>query len=291
MEFDDLIEEIHYSFRFSPELFISGGAHRVNRSGGGTVFSGHATILEQMNPSRIDPLKTKLARDDLFRVKTFEEETGINLIMVADLSASMLFTGVFSRQTELARLAASFAHSAYLRRDPFGFIGCADKPLDEFILNPDRNRSYSQILKERLLCRKFDNESSGGLAAIGGLLPSRRSLVLIVSDFHFEDLLIRRIMGSLSGHDAVPIVLWDPLEYDAPEIKRFWRVVRLSDPESGGTRLMIWRKKTVEAQRRLFRRRERELIRIFADFGSEPLFIVGRADSRKISAYFEKRGR
>ncbi|MFG5407037.1 hypothetical protein ABXN37_01885 [Piscinibacter sakaiensis] len=66
----------------------------------------------------------------------------------------------------------------------------------------------------------------------------RRGLVFLVSDFHLPLAQVERLLDGLAVHELVPVLLWEPDEFDlGPRAG----LARLRDPETGERRLVWWR--------------------------------------------------
>ena len=109
-----------------------------------------------------------------------------------------------------------------------------------------------------------------------------RSLVFVISDFHWPAALIEQLFEALSQHDVVPIVLKSARE--ASDLPRFG-LVSLADLESGRRRLFAMR----PALRAKWMRRQEEQARVLRDaatrYGRAPFEIVGPVDWERLQAY------
>lgn len=97
----------------------------------------------------------------------------------------------------------------------------------------------------------------------------QRSLVLLLSDFHFPLPEITRMMDALLKHDFVPVVLWQERECDAfPD----WGLLRLRDLESGQNRPLLMRPSLKAKIRRQFIERRQQLRHIFYPLRTAAIF-------------------
>lgn len=274
------IEEFHYRIDWRARS-AQPGHHRGSQQGGGAEFSRHAQLQDAPDPRRYD-LRASL-RDPFQRplVRVYSQPGAIPVSCLADLSGSMGF-GVPRKLDLLADFVASLGYSAYRTGDRFAFYGCAQTPLAAFTLAPTRRKAAGPVLAGRLRDFVPQADSAGGLLSAAGLLPARRGLVFLVSDFHLPLMLIEQLLAALAGHHVVPVVLWDAAEY--AELPRFG-LARLRDSETGRTRTLLLRPALRAAVRERFERRRRRLERLLRHAGP-PLWLSGRFRADDITRYF-----
>ena len=115
------------------------------------------------------------------------------------------------------------------------------------------------------------------------MVPHQRSLVFVVSDFHWPDDLLAAMMGGLAGHEVVPVVLWDRSEFQLPERNGLaW----LADSEGAGHRLVWlrpalrqrWVNRLDDARHALEETLQRWRVR--------PLYLLDGFDADAVTAYF-----
>ena len=110
------------------------------------------------------------------------------------------------------------------------------------------------------------------------MIGGRRSLVFLVSDFHFPLALLDRLLAGLARHRLVPVVLADSGESDpAPG----FGLARVSDPETGEARTLLMRPA-------LRHRRREALAGCFAAHGVEPLRLTERFEADRVNAWFHR---
>lgn len=254
-----VIHDIHYRLRQGAAGRLP-GAHRSRRGESGFEFRAHAPLIDAPDARRLD-LHASL-RDPFgqWQVRLNAQRMAVSVVVVADLSASMGFVGARRKADTLADLTQALAWSAGRVGDGFGFIGCDDTVRTDWLLPLTRQRGAGLALAERL--RRWDPEAldaragqmpvQGASAAAGhgadGLaqavrwLPAARSLVFLVSDFHWPAELMDRVLAPLAAHEVVPVVLWDRAEFEPPRQTRWGHaLLPLRDPETGRQRLVWWR--------------------------------------------------
>lgn len=277
-----MIPEFHYSVGWrAPGAHP--GPHRSGQPGGGYEFAGHMPFVANPDPRNLD-LRASLS--DPFgqlMVRTFRQRSAIPVFVVADLSASMGFTGNGSKLENLALFAASVAYSAYRSGDTFGFIGC-DEAIRWDLLVPLRfHKAAAPELYDRLLSFTPTGRSAEALEQAASHLGRRRALVFLVSDFHLALDRLNSLLGTLARHDVVPVALWDNAEFERlPE----WGLVYVEDPETGERRRLFMRPALREKFRMMFERRRDALVHLCTRHGREPFFVVDRFDADALTRYF-----
>lgn len=266
---------------------IRPGAHLSRREGTGQLFRGHAPLLHHPDPRHLDLRASSLDPFGGFWVRVYDQRSSIKVYLIADLSASMGFCGRHPKMAVLAQFAAALAFSAERTGDAFGFIGCDDAVRRDFLLPAGYRRGAAESLLRRLAAHEPREVSARGLRDCGKFLPGGRALVFLVSDFHLPEREIETALRSLSRHDVVPVVLWDPAEAEAlPE----WGLMRLRDPERGGRRTLMLRPRLKRRIALEFRERKRRLTHLFLTHGREPLFLTDGFDAGRVTEYFYRSG-
>ncbi|MFA9462198.1 DUF58 domain-containing protein [Thiohalorhabdus methylotrophus] len=271
--------EFVYRLRWRPWGLRPGG-HVGQRAGMGHLFLGYASLLDHPDPRRLD-LRASL-RDPFGTLftRTFRQRSAITVMVVADLSSSMRFG---DKATFLRGFVDATARSAAACGDAFGFLGTGDRLEDALHLPPSFRRGAAQRLKGLLDNGPPLGETAQSLEAAGARLPRHRSLVLLVSDFHWPEDRLERVLQGLSRHDVVPVVVWHTREYT--ELPRYG-LVGLQDPESGHRRMLFMRPGLAERLRASYQRRRQILTRVFTRFGRRPFFSGERFDPDALTDYF-----
>jgi uncharacterized protein (DUF58 family) len=259
------------------------GGHASRQQGGGFEFAGHGTFLSNPSPRDID-LRASL-RDPLGQlyVRNYRQKSSIPLVVLADLSASMGFKGILDKRQLLARLAASAAWSASRQGDPFGFVACDDGVRLDLQVPVRFHKSGVMDLYDRLLDTPFHSSSATGLLNAIEHLPRRKSLILLVSDFHYPIETVRSLLDTLAHHDVVPIVLWDEAEMRNLPQKG---LMLFRDPETGKMRRFLMRPKIIESIQQYYSDRQASLSLLFRNAGRRPLFCGPDFSMDELTRYF-----
>jgi uncharacterized protein (DUF58 family) len=204
-------------------------------------------------------------------IKIFEEERELTVMMMVDLSGSLMFGSVEKTKQEIAaELSAILAFSALKNNDKVGLILFTDK-IEKFV-PPRKGRSH--VL--RIIREVLSFEPEGKTTNIKGALEyfnnaiKKRSIVFLLSDFMdsgYEKIL--RIIGR--KHDLIGLVINDERENMLPGIG----LVKFTDAETGEERWLDTSNKSVQkklAEYRFEMKAKRK-----------SLFLSSRLDSVEIS--------
>lgn len=274
--------EVHYRVG-APVLGHFPGHHRSARGNSGFEFRGHASLLDAPDPRRLD-LHASL-RDPFgdWRVRIYSQRKSVPVTVVADLSASMSFTGREPKLAVLADFVESLAWSAWRTGDSFGFVGCDSAPRVDLLQPQTRVRGAGGDLARRLRALHPEGRSARGLLAAPRYLSRQRALLFLVSDFHLPADLIAAVLDALSAHEVVPTVLWDPLEFTLSATRGLAQVI---DPESGRQRLIWWRPALRARWEAAHAGRREALRQLFRARRLKPLFIEGGYDAEAVTRHF-----
>ena len=264
---------------------VQPGMHPGTEIGGGLEPLVHGTLLDGRDPRRLD-LHASL-RDPLRRllVRRHRQRTSIRVCVLADLSASLGFRGRGSRIDTLAGLVSALGFSAGRGGDAFAFIGCDEHVRDEFVLPPTRVTGAWMELAARLEAYAPGGRGSEGLVEALPMIGSRRSLVFLVSDFHFPIELLHALLDGLARHRVVPVVLADSGEIEpAPG----FGLMRVSDAETGEERTLWMRPALRRRLRAGIEHRRKALSQCFAAHGVVPLELSDRFEADRVNDYFSR---
>jgi hypothetical protein len=274
--------EVHYRIG-SPALGHFPGRHRSTRGESGFEYRGQAPLIDAPDARRLD-LHASLA--DPFGgwiVRVHSQRKAVPVVVVADLSASMGFVGARRKLDVVADLVASLGDSAWRNGDRFGFIGCDAQVRSDLHLPPTRVRAAAAAMATTLRGMAPTGRSAAGLADAHRHLGRQRALVFVVSDFHYPEAEVDRILTSLAGHDRVPVVVWDALEFGLPTLRG---LARLADPETGRQRLVVWRASQRAAWIAARQRQRETLQQRFRAHALKPLLMEGGFDADAVTRYF-----
>lgn len=259
------------------------GAHASALQGGTDEFAGLVNLMANPQPRHIDVRASLQNPLGQWMVRSFRQRSSIQVQVIADLSGSMGYQGIRDKRETMARLVASISWSSYREGDRFGFQA-ADAQLVETLTRPCR--IYKGGVPE-IFTQILDHPRRGsgmtGLFDAAGRLGRTRSLVFLISDFHqpLEDL--AELMRRLSRHDVVPVVIWDPAEFEKlPE----YGLVVIEDPETGGKRRLFMRPRLKEEFMARFETRKVDLEDLFAPYGRGPLFLTEGFSADRLTRYF-----
>ena len=260
------------------------GVHRGLMAGSGQLFTRHDSLLARPDPRRLDLRASVLDPFRNYRVKVFQQHTQLSVVLIADLSASMAYQGKHYRQQALADFVLSAAVSATQTGDNFSFIGCGKKLEQQWLLAANRNVGCATELAQRLTKTTFTSQAES-LWQLTPVLPSKRSLLFLASDFYMPLAKVSALMAQLTQHIVVPVIFWDKSEYqELPD----WGFVKLKELESGKTKTLFlrphYKRRIIEA----YAQRKVELQKAFRAFAVEPLFMVGNFQAQQLTTYFHQ---
>ena len=163
-------------------------------------------------------------------IKKFVEERELTVFLAVDISGSGIFGGVDRSKRELAaEVAALLAFSASQNQDKVGLLLFTDRV--ELSLTPRKGGTHNlRIIREILHHPATAGAGSDPSTAMTTLVNNlrRRSLVVLISDFQFDDVPNPLRTASIK-HDLVAVQIVDTREETLPDAGR----LLLEDPETG----------------------------------------------------------
>jgi len=242
------------------------GAHSGQMLGAGQLFKRHEPLVASPDPRRIDLRASVLDPFDNYRVRVYQQQSRVDVYLLADLSASMGYAG---KRQAIVQFLQALARSAFGYGDRFGFIGGGACIEQRWLLPVSHHIGPVTALAEQLANAEL-TDSALGLLTAAAYLPSGKSLVFLLTDAHFPIKALRELLGSLQGHDVIPLVLWDAGEYTRlPE----WGIMAFQDIENGRRRTVLLRPALRQKIIAAYGQRQKKLKQVFRAFGSEPVFI------------------
>jgi uncharacterized protein (DUF58 family) len=204
-------------------------------------------------------------------IKVFEEERELTVMLMVDLSGSLMFGSVSkTKQRIAAELTAILAFSALKNNDKVGLILFTDK-IEKFV-PPRKGRKHVLRIIREVLSFEPEGKSTnlkGALEYMNSTIK-KKSIAFLISDFMDEGYeKILRIVGR--KHDLIGIVLNDRREKEMPNIG----LVKLADAETGAERWIDTSSKRVRSQM-IADRKEREKLR-------NSIFIKSRLDRIEVT--------
>jgi uncharacterized protein (DUF58 family) len=276
------MEEFHYRIGWRSAAAQPGG-HGGSRGGAGGEFQGYLPLSAEPDPRHLDVRATIADPFGQLMVRHYRQRSVVPVFLVADLSASMAWTGSASKPELLAQFASALGYSSYRAGDPFGFLPCAETILWDLVLPLRWQRGAAEELRGRLSSLRPSGKNARGLLEVAPHLGRQRALVFLASDFHLPEDQLRAVLESLAHHQVVPVVLWDSAEYEALPP---WGWADLADPETGAKRRIFLRPALRRAWRDRFEARREALNRLFGQYGMAAFFLQDRFDADAMTCYF-----
>ncbi len=165
-------------------------------------------------------------------VKVFEEERELTVILMVDMSGSLIFGSADKTKQQIAaEIGAILAFSALKNNDKVGLILFTDK-IEKFV-PPRKGRIHVLRIIREILSFEPEGKSTNLRTALEYMNNAikKRSIAFLISDFMdagYEKIL--RIVGK--RHDLIGVVLNDRRENEIPPIG----LVKLVDAETGRER-------------------------------------------------------
>lgn len=277
------MEDNIFHYRKPEQSNVFPGAHAGKSVGNGLLFKHHKPLMSAPDPRHIDLRASLLNPFSHYQVKSFQQQSRVDVYLVADLSASMGYQGNDSKQQALVDCLISVAKSAHATGDRFGFVGCGQAIDRQLLLSPaNLQKGRVNEIAKRIETATFTGQAESLLQA-ADYLPNSSSLVFLLSDFYMPVKMIQQQMQRLNKHTVIPLVLWDKQESrDLPN----WGVVKLADMEQGKTRTLWMRPALKNKINAAFKQRKQQVQHCFRSFGSEPLFMEQGYRAEAISQYF-----
>jgi uncharacterized protein (DUF58 family) len=275
------IETFHYRLP-TRTRGVEPGAHPGTQRGSGMEFRGHATLLQAADPRRFDIAASLRDPFSQVMVRVYTQRSALPIRMLADVSASMGFTGRCRKMDLLADFTESLALSAYRSGDPFAFTACDSQVREELTLPLTRSRAAGAMAGNQLRALEPSGGNALGLLEAVERVPPARSLVFLVSDFHFSAEFLSSLLAGLALHAVVPVVLWDSAEGIAPR----YGIARVFDAETGRERTLLLRPALARRLQQAVADRAQALTDACMRFGRAPLFIRDRFEADAVTRYF-----
>ena len=261
------------------------GDHRGTQRGLGFEYRGNISLLDYPDARRMDVARSITDPYEQVQVRLFSQDSTTPIHVVCDISSSMQHKSRHRKLDKAIEIAAAAAHSAYDMGDVFSFIAYNDKVLEEFTLAPSHHLPvYMETLHALKQYQSFGKDSNGVLE-VAQYVGQGKSLIFWISDFHMPLDVISQVMNSFSGHQVVPIILWDDNEYKRLPKFGFGNLI---DPESGLSRTVFFRQSLTVKVMNAFAERRHALESLFMGFDTPPLFIHTEFKPDMVTRYFEQ---
>jgi len=281
-----MIENNIFYYRRAAQYNVFPGAHAGKIVGNGLLFKHHTPLIAAPDPRHIDLRASFLNPFSQYQVKSFQQQSRLDVFLLADLSASMGYQGNYNKSQAVVDCLLSVAKSAHATGDRFGFVGCGQVLNHQLLISP-ANLQQGRVteLAEQIASTVFTGKADSLLQA-SDYLPNSAALVFLLSDFHMPIKMIQQQMQRLNRHTVIPLVLWDKKEScDFPR----WGMMKVADLEQGKTRTLWMRPALQKKIKRAFEQRKQQLQHCFRRFGCEPLFMEQGYRAESVSQYFLQR--
>jgi uncharacterized protein (DUF58 family) len=234
-ELGEILEEVKRIELVSSRLVtdvMSGGYSSVFR-GSGVEFSEVREYVDGDDPRSVDwNVTARLGRPF---VKKFVDERELSVLFLVDLSSSMnAGFGPWSARQVAARLCACLGLSAVRNNDKVGLLTFSDRV--ENYAAPAKGMGHALRLVRDILVQSPSSNVTNMAPALdfAARVPRRHAVVFLISDFFGFEWESELKLCALR-HDVVAIRLL------APELSGLDSgLMRMTDPESGETRLVDW---------------------------------------------------
>lgn len=278
-------KEVEYWVDFYP-ISGSSGHWPSKESGSGLDFDDLVSFLAHPISNQIDYLATYRTLSPIPLVRIFRETSRVNVVMIGDLSRSMIFGSREPKTWLLAKLAVLFNYTAYRFGDKFGFYGYDDTVVPDLVFPLQRLKTYGLEIGNALLNFQPFNDSACGVLEIPLLLPYKKSLIILASDFHWPSDTIEEVLNSLSRrHQIIPFVFRDTIEDNWPE--KFFGLIDFKNIEGREHQSLLMSGKTARQFNEAIWEEKKNLGKIFQKFDLLPIYI-SEIDEKKISEELER---
>ncbi len=276
---------IHYRIRWKPTGHQP-GANKGISAGMGDQLRSLVLLRDHPDPKRLD-LRASL-RDPFERlwVKDFNLNAALKVIVLVDVSKSMGYVGQVSRIQVAGEITAQLALSAYKSGDAFGVFTANEALKRDCMLPPRLNRSAWLWVKQQFSKIIPEGKSAAGLLNVASMLPQKRSLVFIISDFRWPVGQLKQLLKKLNAHDVVPILLQDPAEIDELP-KSGIAIVR--DLETGEGKFVWMREHLHQKISQARQLHVDEIKAVCRQFGAAPFVVKGLFKTSYLTQYFMER--
>ncbi len=258
------------------------GKHAARQAGAGGNFRGYRPFWQLPDARHIDVRRSIVDPFGDVIVRQMEQRSAIVLVIAADVSRSMAGQADVAGLASVAALVQAAARSALRAGDAFGFLAFDETIRDDLSYPPSRRRAAGRDVPAALADFTPSGRSAAGILDLAGRLPSRRCLLILVSDFLMPLDLLERALVSLARHDVAPVVLGGADVEHVPHAG----LLRIRDVETNGTRLMLMRPALHRRWREAEAARRGSLHDIFSRHGRPPFLARGLIDIAAASQHF-----
>lgn len=276
---------VHYRLGWKPGG-NQAGLVSGHSAGMGDTLRTVVPWLEYPDPRRLDVRAT--LRDPYQRlwVRDFKLDTAIPVIALVDASASMGYQGVYDRRQIVENILTVLSRSAYAAGDAFGLVVANERIHPKLKLPPKIHRSAPLWIQKHWPLFKPEGRTAAGLCRCINTLPKRKSLIFVISDFHWPEHLLISLLKGLAHHDVVPLVLRDPAESEYLPDSGF---AQLQDMEHSGN-VFVWMNPQMRQHMRERAQQHSEwLATLCHHFGVKPYLVNNQFTPHSLTQYFLER--
>ena len=163
-------------------------------------------------------------------VKIFEEERELTVMLVIDVSGSLLFgTDNLTKHEMITEIAATLAFSAIQNNDKIGMIFYSDK-LEKFIPPKKGKKHILYIIRELIDFKPTNTKTdiSGAIRYMTNVIK-KRCTSFVISDFIDKKDFQTDLTIANRRHDIIAIQVYDKRETELPPVG----LMRVKDGETG----------------------------------------------------------
>lgn len=272
----------HIPWKSSSQHF---GDHRGTQRGLGFEYRGNVSLVDYPDARRMDLRQTLRDPYEQVQVRLYNQDNTTPVYAVCDLSGSMQYKGRQRKLDKAREVAAAIASSAFNAGDVFSLIAYDREVIEDYTLPLSHYQHQSLEAIAQLESRVDMRGGCEGILEVPQYLSQNRGLVFWISDFHMPLPMIEQALITMTQHQVIPIVLWDPKEYR--NLPRFG-FGNMIDPETGTNRTVFFREALREKFLAVFDARRQALEHLFLKFDSPPLFMESEYSPETMSHYFEQ---
>lgn len=261
------------------------GQHKSNQRGMGIEFAGHSNLIDYPDPRRIDIRQSMRDPLEQIYVRIFNQRSTTPVMVVTDLSSSMNYGLKRTKLNLASEIGTVISNSVISRSDALGFIGFNEHTETKWWSPLSYRPHKTQLLIKRLKDHNSIGSGHKGIKNIFRIIPRDHTLIFLISDFHMPIKDIEHSLSRLTKHTIVPIILWNRSEYE--DLPRFG-IISITDPESGLEKTIFLRKTMLKKIKEQFKRRKKELEKIFLKYNSPPFFVNDRFEALEMTKYFNE---
>ncbi len=273
------------SRRVSDNVF--GGEYQSTFKGRGMTFSEVRQYQFGDDVRAIDWNVT--ARYNEPYIKVFEEERELTLMLMVDVSGSLLFgTQHQFKKEKLTEIAATLAFSAIQNNDKVGLILFSDAI--ELFIPPKKGKSHVlRIIRELLEFSPKSNKTNISEAfKYLSNVQKKKAIVFVLSDFVTEDDFVQTLKISAGKHDVTGIRVYDAKEEEIPNLG----VIPVQDQETGKLQYVNTSSKSIRKQyEKYYQEKAAYFKESFSKSGAGMMSCATHEDYvKQLLGYFKRRG-